>query len=158
MMMSVSLNIISSIYYIITLLSGISNTDKCGFDHVHHYIETNHPNRSKRISNLTYNHFIPDILSSIKHSVSYNHNHNHRRQLLIESGYEPIRIVPYWTYLEQALSTRPTDLQFIKELVSASIQYISQFVYTIPVQNNLSFYQYCRNGNAYGCQQLYDHK
>ena len=123
---------------------------KCGFDHIHNEIEKNHLHRDRKISNLTYQHFIPDLLPS-----SFNNND---RRHLIDSNYQPIRIVPYWDYLDEQMKDRPTDLQFIKELVSASIRYISKFVYTIPVQNNLTIDHWCQEYNQHGCREFVDYR
>ena len=149
-MMNTTIRIWTILLFICHIVQTYSH--KCGFDHIHEEIQANHPNTPRKISNLTYQHFIPDLLSS----NTYKHKHHQRK--LIDSNYHQIRIVPYWGYLDEILKDRPTDLQFIKELVSASIRYISQFVYTIPVQNNLTIPHLCEQWNQYGCQQFVDYR
>eukprot|EP01084_Bolivina_argentea_P285897 490353_1 len=119
------------------------NAHNCAFDEFHKNI----PLQPKRTSNLTYNYFIPDLLGT-----------NTKRQLM-ESPYQKIRIVPYWNYLENVLIDRPEDAKFIKELVSAAIRYISQFIYVIPVINNLTIPHFCEPNKwaPFGCLQFVDY-
>lgn len=58
--------------------------------------------------------------------------------------YQPIRITPYWTELEQDLSG--ADLTYGKQLISSAIDYVSKMLSVLPVADGLYITPTCYLG------------
>ena len=70
--------------------------------------------------------------------VKYKDGNSNKRNLLQSNRYKPIRMKPYYDPITINSDTLSMDkMQYIKSLISASIHYLQQFVYVIPVDGPL---------------------